>query len=150
VERYVDAWEPQRCRRDGGVLAEDATVTMPPAATWYTGRHAVAAFLKRRPLSGRQAWRLVPTRANGQLAFGHYMRDDRSGGFVAHHVTVLTLRGDQVTELAAFPHTRDPSTVRSARRARAVTGAIRPTARASAFRASAGVISCATAAERLI
>jgi RNA polymerase sigma-70 factor, ECF subfamily len=102
VERYVDAWERSDVDAMVAMLAEDATVTMPPAATWYTGRPAVAAFLKRRPLSGNQEWRLVPTRANGQLAFGHYIREEHGGGFVAHHVTVLTLRGDQVTELAAF------------------------------------------------
>ncbi|MCW3029063.1 MAG: sigma-70 family polymerase sigma factor [Solirubrobacterales bacterium] len=102
VGRYVDAWERSDVDAMVAMLAEDAIVTMPPAATWYTGRLAVAAFLRRWPLSGRQSWRIVPTRASGQLAFGHYMWDDNGAGFLAHHVTVLTLRGDQVTELTAF------------------------------------------------
>jgi RNA polymerase sigma-70 factor (ECF subfamily) len=102
VERYVDAWERSDVDAMVAMLAEDARLTMPPRATWYSGRHAVAAFLRGWPLAGNQSWRIAPTRANGQPAFGHYLWDDHSGGFVPHHVCVLTLRGDRVEELTAF------------------------------------------------
>jgi RNA polymerase sigma-70 factor (ECF subfamily) len=102
VQRYVDAWEQSDVDAMVAMLADDATVTMPPAATWFTGRDTVAGFLRRWPLADNLSWRIVPIRANGQLAFGHYTRDENDGGFVAHHVTVLTLRGDEVTELTAF------------------------------------------------
>jgi RNA polymerase sigma-70 factor (ECF subfamily) len=47
-------------------------------------------------------WRLVPTRANGQLAFGHYGWDDDAGAFLAHAITVVTLGGDRIDEITVF------------------------------------------------
>jgi hypothetical protein len=84
------------------MLAEDATMTMPPIPTWYAGREAVAAFLERRPLSGKLGWRLIPARANGQLAFGKYLWNGESGTFIPHGVNVLTLHGARIDEITAF------------------------------------------------
>ena len=86
-------------------LAEDAALTMPPLPTWYRGRDAFAAFLRDRPLSGKFRWRVIPTRANGQPAVGHYIWDDEAAAFVAHGVAVLTLDGDRIGEITIF---RDP------------------------------------------
>ena len=52
-------------------------IAMPPMPTWYAGREAVAGFLRRRPLASGRRWRLVPARASGQLAFGHYLGTER-------------------------------------------------------------------------
>ncbi len=68
VKRYVDAWEQGDVDAILAMLAEDATFTMPPLPTWYRGHDAIALFLTRYAL--RDRWRLVPARANGQLAFG--------------------------------------------------------------------------------
>jgi RNA polymerase sigma-70 factor (ECF subfamily) len=84
------------------MLAEDATMAMPPIPTWYRGREAVAAFLRGWPLAGEERWRLVPASANGQLAFGHYIWDARKEGFRPHGVNVLTLHGAQIAEITAF------------------------------------------------
>ncbi|MGH2987851.1 MAG: sigma-70 family RNA polymerase sigma factor [Solirubrobacterales bacterium] len=101
VDGYVDAWERGDVNAVVAMLAEDATIAMPPRPTWYRGREAVAAFLTRKPLAGDR-WRLVPTRANGQLAFGHYIWDGVTGGFTPHAVNVLTLRGELISEITAF------------------------------------------------
>ena len=77
-------------------------MTMPPIPTWYQGRESVARFLNGWPLRGDRRWRAVPTRANGQLAFGHYLWDEDSGLFVAHSITVLTLRGAEIAEITSF------------------------------------------------
>ena len=100
TERFASAWERSDVDAIKAMLAEDALFAMPPHPTWFTGRDAIADFLRARPL--RPGWheRVIPTRANGQLAFGHYARkDDR---FVAHAITVLSLRGREITELTAF------------------------------------------------
>jgi RNA polymerase sigma-70 factor (ECF subfamily) len=75
---------------------------MPPLPTWYCGREAVAAFLEGWPLSREGRWRLIPVRANGQLAFGHYDWDEERGAFRAHGITVLTLDGERIAEITAF------------------------------------------------
>ncbi|MGH2983820.1 MAG: sigma-70 family RNA polymerase sigma factor [Solirubrobacterales bacterium] len=102
VDHYVDAWERNDVEAVAAMLADDATLAMPPIPTWFRGREAVAAFLARRPLAGDQSWRILPTRANGQLAFGHYLLDEEVGAHIAHHVVVLTLEGSRVGEMIAF------------------------------------------------
>jgi hypothetical protein len=73
---------------------------MPPMALWYSGRHAIAVFLTKWALQER--WRFVPTRANGQLAYGTYSWDAKRASYVASAVDVLTLRGTQVEAITAF------------------------------------------------
>jgi RNA polymerase sigma-70 factor (ECF subfamily) len=102
VGAYVDAWERGDVEALVAMLAEDATMAMPPLPTWYRGREAVAAFLRGWPLAGGARWRLVPARANGQLAFGHYIWDDEKQRFMPHGVNVLTLRGARIEEITAF------------------------------------------------
>jgi RNA polymerase sigma-70 factor (ECF subfamily) len=102
VERYVDAWERNDVGAVVSMLTEDARITMPPLPSWYSGREAVATFLRALPLSAAKRWRLVPTSANAQPAFGAYLWDEAAGIFSLHDVIVLTLRGSEIEELTAF------------------------------------------------
>jgi RNA polymerase sigma-70 factor, ECF subfamily len=102
VERFVDAWERSDVDAVAAMLAEDAILEMPPLPNWYRGRDEIATFLRGWPLSVERRFRLIPTRANGQLAFAHYMRDQDAGDFLPHGITVLTLRGDRIAELTPF------------------------------------------------
>jgi hypothetical protein len=96
------------------MLADDATFTMPPLPTWYHGRAAIAGFLTRFALQDR--WRLLPARANGQLAFGCYAWDSIQGSYTALSLDVLTMGGAHVTEVISFvtPDTRGPARERFA------------------------------------
>jgi RNA polymerase sigma-70 factor, ECF subfamily len=102
VNRYVEAWERHDVEAVAAMLTEDATLAMPPIPTWFRGRDAVSAFLARGPLASGQRWRILPTHANGQPAFGHYLLDEEGGVYVAHHVVVVTLEGSRVAEITAF------------------------------------------------
>ncbi len=102
VERYVTAWERNDVDAVVAMLADDAKMTMPPLPTWYRGREQVAIFLGGGPLAGATRWRLIPVRANGQLAFFAYAWDDKTQAFMPHAVNVLTLRGVQIYEITAF------------------------------------------------
>jgi hypothetical protein len=84
------------------MLAQDAKLAMPPLPTWYRGREQVATFLRGGPLSGTTRWRLIPARANGQLAFGLYAWDDTTQTFMPRAIDVLTLRGAHIQEITAF------------------------------------------------
>jgi RNA polymerase sigma-70 factor (ECF subfamily) len=108
VDAYIDAWERADVDAVVTMLAEDATLQMPPQASWFAGREAVAAFLAAYPLATENRWRLVPTRANGQLAFGHYIWSDAADAFVAGEISVLTLRGTRIEAITVF---RDPAAV---------------------------------------
>jgi RNA polymerase sigma-70 factor (ECF subfamily) len=106
VDEFVSAWEQADVDAVVAMLADGAALTMPPVPTWFQGREAVAAFLARVPLAGPR-WRLVPTRASGQLAFGQYIWDAERSRFVADHLTVLTLDGARIAEITAF-HSTEP------------------------------------------
>ena len=107
VDGYVDAWERGDVDAVVAMLAEDATIAMPPIPTWYGGREAVATFLKSLPLAGKRRWRLIPARANGQLAFGHYIWDREKRRFMPHGVNVLTVRGGRIAAITAFLNPED-------------------------------------------
>ena len=100
--RFVEAWENADVEAILGLLADDATITMPPRPSWYRGHEAIGAFLSGWPLSGERRWRLAPTRANGQLAFvSHGIRAD--DGDAAHCVQLLTLADDgRIQDITAF------------------------------------------------
>lgn len=102
VERYVEAWERNDVDAVVAMLTQDARMAMPPLPSWYSGREAVATFLRALPLSAAKRWRLVPTSANAQPAFGAYLWDDELGAFSLHDVIVLTLRGSEIEEITAF------------------------------------------------
>jgi RNA polymerase sigma-70 factor (ECF subfamily) len=99
VDRYMDALERGDVDAVVALLAEDATWSMPPCPAWYRGE-ALAAFLAEYP--GRERWRHVPARANGQVAVGCYMWDEARAGFYIAVLDVLTLRGDKVAAVTAF------------------------------------------------
>ena len=100
VERYIDAWERGDVDAILALLADDATFTMPPLPTWYRGRKAISSFLTRDALQDR--WRILPTRANGQLAFGCYAWDESKQSYTALSLDVLALDGTRATDVTSF------------------------------------------------
>jgi RNA polymerase sigma-70 factor (ECF subfamily) len=106
VARFTDAFEGGDVEAVVALLAEDAWLTMPPEPVEYQGPVAIARFLSTVPAGGHlERFRLVPTRANGQPAFGCYLRDPQAPIARAYGLMVLTLRGDQVTAITGFPDT---------------------------------------------
>ena len=85
------------------LLTDDAWFTMPPITPEFQGPAAIAGFL--RDLAGWRGarhYRLVPTRANGQPAFGCYLQDAQAPVFRAHGMIVLTLEGDRISAVTRF------------------------------------------------
>jgi RNA polymerase sigma-70 factor (ECF subfamily) len=103
VTRFVRAWERADVDALVSMLAEDAAFAMPPEPTWFIGRDAIRAFLAAIPLAPETPrHRFVPTRANGQVAFGHYSWREEPNAFVRHAITVLTLRGVEIAQITIF------------------------------------------------
>jgi hypothetical protein len=63
---------------------------------------AVGAFLAASPMSGGVCWRVMPTRANRQLAFAHYRFDADAAAYRLGELCVLMLEGDRIKEITAF------------------------------------------------
>jgi RNA polymerase sigma-70 factor (TIGR02960 family) len=106
VARFADAFEAGDVDAIVSLLTEDAWFTMPPVPLEYQGHAAIAEFLRRVPAGGElQRFRFIATRANGQPAFGSYLKDPQCP--IAHGigVLVLTLAGDRISALTMFHDT---------------------------------------------
>jgi RNA polymerase sigma-70 factor (ECF subfamily) len=103
VARFADAFEAGDLDRVLALLTDDAWVTMPPEPFEYQGHDAIAAFLGHA-FTARWEHRhhLVPTRANGQPAFGHYIPDPHAGIVHGVGVLVLTLEGERICQITRF------------------------------------------------
>ena len=102
VSRYVDAWERCDVKAFASMLAEDATFTMPPLATWYRTRGGIAVWARLSPMSGAWRWRTVLTRANGQPALAFYSWDEAEQAYLAFALNVITFRGAEISDVTAF------------------------------------------------
>ncbi len=103
VARFADAFEEGDLDRVLALLTDDAWVTMPPEPLEYQGHQAIAAFLSHAFEARWQTrHRLVPTRANGQPAFGHYIPDPQSGVVRGVGMLVLTVEGGQIAQITRF------------------------------------------------
>jgi RNA polymerase sigma-70 factor, ECF subfamily len=97
----MQAWERHDVSRLVALLREDVRMAMPPHPTWYEGREAVAAFLAGVAfVPGSDAHRFVPTRANGQPAFGVYRGDGPDARPFAIHV--VGVESGMVTDMEFF------------------------------------------------
>jgi RNA polymerase sigma-70 factor (TIGR02960 family) len=84
------------------LLTNDARLSMPPLPLEYHGRDAVARFFATVGFRQGRRYDLVPTRANGQPAFGVYLRAPARGIRHAIGLDVLTLSGDRIRAITHF------------------------------------------------
>jgi len=100
VARFVSAWESADLDALVALLTKDVVISMPPMPFEYEGRDVVARFCASLFRAGRR-FDLVPTRANGQPAFGAYLR---AATGIRHGIGlyVLTLRADRICAMTRF------------------------------------------------
>jgi RNA polymerase sigma-70 factor (TIGR02960 family) len=101
VAEYVRAYDSGRIDVLVALLTADVCISMPPIPLEYYGLDAAAGFLAVVSRQGRR-FDVVPTRANGQLAFGVYQRSPTGGIRHATGLDVLTLTGDRISGLTRF------------------------------------------------
>jgi RNA polymerase sigma-70 factor (ECF subfamily) len=101
--RFVRAWESADVSRLVALLTDDVFVSMPPMPFEYEGQDVVARFCGGLFGAGRR-FNLVPTRSNGQPAFGAYLLAPNG---ISHGagLYVLTLAGDRICAMTRFENT---------------------------------------------
>jgi RNA polymerase sigma-70 factor (ECF subfamily) len=105
VERYAAALEQGDVDRIVALLTDDALMTMPPEPIEVHGPAAIARFFLEREWWDKGRAHLVPTRANGQPAFGMYLRDPNAQVARAHGIVVLTLEAGRISHITRFGET---------------------------------------------
>ena len=101
LEKYVTAfWEKDI---DGivALLKQDAVWEMPPFVGWYQGAENIGRLIDSQCPGDRHDMRMLATSANGQPAYGLYMRQP-SGEFTPFHLQVLTITDGAVSHVGAF------------------------------------------------
>jgi RNA polymerase sigma-70 factor (ECF subfamily) len=117
LDRFVTAFTALDVDALVALMTDDAWIRMPPLPFEYRGSEAVHRFFTVIRAHLGRIDRLVPTRANGQPAWGEYHRDRITGGTRLTGVIVLGLAGDRISELTRFetaiaPHLGLPRTLR--------------------------------------
>ena len=100
VAEFVRAYESGDLDALVALLTDDVFLSMPPLPLEYEGLDVVTRFYASMIGSGRR-FDLVPTRANGQPAFGAYLRAS-TGIRHGTGLLVLTLTGDRICSVTRF------------------------------------------------
>ena len=75
---------------------------MPPVMLEYRGIESAKRVFAAVIFRPGRAYRVVPTRANGQLAFGLYLADPTASVYRAYGLQVITTAGDHITAITSF------------------------------------------------
>ncbi len=101
LDRYVQAFWEKDITTIVSMLTADAVWEMPPFVGWYSGAENIGRLIDTACPGGRHDMKMLPASANGQPAFGLYMRgpDDV---FRPFQLQVLTIGAAGVSHVAAF------------------------------------------------
>ena len=100
VAKFARAWESADLDALVALLTDDVFIAMPPVPFGHEGRDHVTHYCASLFAAGR-GFDLVPARANGQPAFGAYLRGP-AGNRHATGFYVLTLAGDRICAMTRF------------------------------------------------
>jgi RNA polymerase sigma-70 factor (ECF subfamily) len=101
LDRYVDAFERYDLDSLTSLLAEDATLSMPPYELWLRGHADFRAWFLG-PGAGCRGSRLIPVTANGLPAFGQYKPSGPNGRHEPWALQVLEIEGGRIIGFNAF------------------------------------------------
>ena len=102
LERYVKAFEDYDIPAMVELFTSDAVWEMPPYLAWFQGAEEIGHLVVNQcPAEGPGDQLMVPTAANGQPAYGLYMRSP-DGVHRAFQLQVLTLARGGVSHVASF------------------------------------------------
>lgn len=101
--RFAGAFRRGDVAGIAALLTDDARLRMRPLPVEYQGKAAARHFITVVAFpGGTTRYRLVITRANGQPAFGCYLRDPLAGIDRACGLVVLTVDADKIAAIDRF------------------------------------------------
>ncbi|HEX4704225.1 MAG TPA: sigma-70 family RNA polymerase sigma factor [Pseudonocardiaceae bacterium] len=104
LDQYATAFANADVTALMALLTEDVVLEMPPYLTWFTGRGAIGEFFTTVVFREPSQIRMVPTKANNQLAVVPYRGHD--GVLRPHSIQVLTFAGAHIARITSF---QDPA-----------------------------------------
>lgn len=101
LDRYLAAFERSDLAAMENLLADDAVLEMTGTTSWYSGKETCVPFIGAQAIGHPGDWRMLPLRANGQLAAGAYHRGDDSR-YHAFAIVVLATTAARITRISLF------------------------------------------------
>jgi RNA polymerase sigma-70 factor, ECF subfamily len=102
LEQYVEAFERYDVPALVALFTDDAIWEMPPFLSWFSGAENIGRLVTYQcPAKTPGDLLHLATSANGQPAFGQYMRDE-AGVYQAFQIHVLTLDGPRIAHVTSF------------------------------------------------
>ncbi len=102
VSRFTDALERADLDALIDLLVTDVRLSMPPAMLEYRGIESARRVIAAVTFRPGRVYRVVPTRANGQPAFGLYLADPQASVYRAYCLLVITTAGDHIAAITSF------------------------------------------------
>jgi RNA polymerase sigma-70 factor (ECF subfamily) len=103
LKKYVDSFERYDIDQLVTLFTQEAVWEMPPFVGWYQGAENIGALIRGNcPAKAAGDMRMVATSANGQPAYGLYMRDEETGRHLPFQLHVVEVTGDRVGHVACF------------------------------------------------
>jgi RNA polymerase sigma-70 factor (ECF subfamily) len=99
LDQYIHAFEAADAAALKHLLRRDATLELPPSASWFAGSNAIAEAV--RGLGSPGDWRMLPVAANGQPGAAAYHREP-DGTYRAYGIVVLTPTPTGIARLVVF------------------------------------------------
>jgi RNA polymerase sigma-70 factor (TIGR02960 family) len=84
------------------LLATDVRLSMPPVMLEYRGIESAQRVFAAVIFRPGRTYRVIPTRANGQPAFGLYLADPHASVYRAYGLQVITTADDHITAITCF------------------------------------------------
>lgn len=100
LNKFVTAWEAGDIHSLIQLLNEKSTFAMPPMGVWYAGGDSIQRALQNFVFVPNVKWKLIPTSANGNPAFGIYRSEGKN--YHAFGLLLLTFENETITEVIAF------------------------------------------------
>jgi RNA polymerase sigma-70 factor, ECF subfamily len=101
LDRYLAAFEQSDMAAIERLLSDDAVLEMTGTTTWFSGQATCIPFIATEAIGRAGDWRMLPLRANGQLAAAAYHRGD-GGAYHPFAVIVLATTSTHVTRISLF------------------------------------------------
>jgi RNA polymerase sigma-70 factor (ECF subfamily) len=101
LDQYVDAFWRKDVDTIVTLLTAEAVWEMPPFTSWFRGAERIGWLIDHECPGGSFDMPMLATSANGQPAYGLYMRSP-DGDFRPFQLQVLELDGDRVRHVSAF------------------------------------------------
>lgn len=98
------AWEAGDTGALVALMTDDVWLRMPPNPLEYQGRERLTRWFATVVFREGRSFRLVPTRANGQPAFGVYRYDPSARSATVFDLVVITLAGGRISAITRFEH----------------------------------------------